>query len=64
MVEYWIEKKHWGTLGTLNEQSIEGTHPEFNNISRLFGNLRVPSKNDKITKEFLLGRKLWRALMK
>ena len=49
----------WGTLGAIDEQSIEGTHPEFNNLVRLFGNSRGAFQNDKIMKEFLFRRQPW-----
>ena len=56
-IQRFLEK--WGILGGLNEQNTEGTHPQFNNFARQFGNSRGAFKKKMMMTEFLFGRSSW-----
>ena len=43
----------WRTLGGVDEQSTEGTHPRFNQLARKFGNCRGAFRQKKVFEEFL-----------
>ena len=49
----------WRTLGGVDEQNIEGTHPLFNNLLRKFGNTRGGSKQKLVMREFLFANATW-----
>ena len=53
----WL--KVWKTLGCMDEQNIEGVHPEFNHLFRRFGNSRGAFQKAKIVREFLFARASW-----
>ena len=46
----------WETIGGLDEQSIEGTHPEFNQQLRQFGNTRGRNQKRQVVDQFLFNR--------
>ena len=43
----------WRTLGGVDEQRVEGTHPRFNQLARKFGNSRGAFRQKKVFEEFL-----------
>ena len=49
----------WRTLGGVDEQNVEGTHPRFNQLARMFGNIRGGLKQKKIVEEFLFSNSTW-----
>ena len=46
----------WETLGGLDEQSTEGTHPQFNQLVRQYGNTRGRKLKKQVVDQFLFNR--------
>lgn len=49
----------WRTLGGVDEQNIEGTHPMFNRLLRKSGNTRGGKKQKLVLKEFVFTNSTW-----
>ena len=49
----------WRTLGGVDEQNIEGTHPLFNQLLRKFGNTWGGRKQKLVMREFLFANAMW-----
>ena len=49
----------WRTLGDVDEQNIEGVHPQFNQIVRRSGNTRGRERQQKVMNEFLFSHSTW-----
>ena len=58
LFDYHIQEQleMWETLGGIDEQSIESTHPVFNELVRRYGCLRGRHLKTQIMKQFLLER--------
>ncbi|KAL7523386.1 hypothetical protein ACHAXR_000154 [Thalassiosira sp. AJA248-18] len=46
----------WETLGAFDEQSIESTHPQFNQLLRRYGNIRGKMLKRTVVRQFLFER--------
>ena len=46
----------WETLGGFDEQSIESTHPQFNQLLRRYGNIRGKRLKKTVVRQFLFER--------
>ena len=51
--------KTWRTLGAVDEQNIEGVHPQFNQLVRRFGNTRGRLRQQLVMDEFLFSHSTW-----
>ena len=51
--------KTWRTLGAVDEQNIEGVHPQFNQLVRRYGNTRGRRKQQMVMNEFLFSHSTW-----
>ena len=51
--------KRWRTLGAVDEQNIEGVHPQFNQLVRRFGNTRRRRMQQLMMSEFLFSHSTW-----
>ena len=51
--------KRWRTLGAVDEQNIEGVHPQFNQLVRRFGNTRGMCRQQLVMNEFLFSHSTW-----
>ena len=49
----------WRTLGGVDEQNIEGVHPQFNQLVRRFGNTRGRERQQMVMNEFLFSHSTW-----
>mmetsp|Transcript_41414 Transcript_41414/g.86931 ORF Transcript_41414/g.86931 Transcript_41414/m.86931 type:complete len:355 (-) Transcript_41414:50-1114(-) len=53
-IQYSLEK--WETLGGFDEQSIESTHPQFNQLLRRYGGTRGRNLKRQVMRQFLMER--------
>ena len=51
----------WRTLGGVDEQNIEGVHPQFNQLVRKFGNTRGGRRQELVMNEFVFSHSTWLA---
>ena len=49
----------WRTLGGVDEQNIEGVHPQFNQLIRRFGNTRGRKRQKLVMEAFLHSHSTW-----
>ena len=58
-LEISIFLRRWRTLGAVDEQNIEGVHPQFNQLVRRFGNTRGRRRQQLVMDEFLFSHSTW-----
>ena len=58
-LEISIFLRRWKTLGAVDEQNIEGVHPQFNQLVRRFGNTRGRRRQQLVMDEFLFSHPTW-----